>query len=348
MSDENYENETALAAPLSGLRDEIDIQIFTARRFPRNLTRFKQQALQMATYDQDTAASCFYALPRKSEDGTKIIEGPGIRLAEIVASTWGNLRFGSRIIAEDDQFIVAQGMAHDLETNVATTLEVRRRITNKSGKKYSADMIAVTANAASAIAVRNAIFKIIPKTYIDQIFQTAKKVAVGEASTLSSRRATVIERLNKMGATKETILNFLGRTGVEEIGLEDLEKLIGIGTAIKEGSISVDEAFNVAQKVPDMTPKSRSEMNGQPSPSEAAPSPAPIPVVQETKPDYNSKISSASIKQILEALSGSGIGSAKFNEYIKQTLNAKTINELTEGEVQGVLQWISKQSSMKS
>lgn len=365
MSDENNSGEII---PLNGgsLREEIDIQIATAKKYPRNLVNFRQQATSMATYDADTAAACFYSLPRSGEGGTKMIEGPGIRLAEIVASTWGNLRVATKIIYEDEKCVIAQGIAHDLETNYAASVEVRKSILNKFGKKFSNDMITTTANAASAVALRNVIYKVVPRLYVDQIFKLAKKTAVGEASTLPSRRATVIERLNKMGATKEMILDLLGKKGIEEIGLEDLEKLIGIGTAIKEGSISVDEAFGVAQNVPNMTPQARSQASALPPPTEqtvnfqgppvvkeAVAEPVPARVASEPKPqqqaiDPNAKISPTSIKIILEKLADSGLGAAKFNEHIKSALNAKSINELKESEVQGVLAWISKQYSMKS
>src|SRR5262249_43901797 len=91
-------------------RSDVDIQISTAHRYPRSISRFKQAALAMATSDEETAASCFYKLSR----GGKEIEGPGVRLAEIVGSAWNNLRYGSRIVGEDDRWVIAQGMAHDL------------------------------------------------------------------------------------------------------------------------------------------------------------------------------------------------------------------------------------------
>ena len=43
--------------------------------------------------DPKTAEGCFFSLPR----GGKRLEGPSIRLAEICAATYGNLRCGSRI-----------------------------------------------------------------------------------------------------------------------------------------------------------------------------------------------------------------------------------------------------------
>ncbi len=234
----------ALSIPID--RSDVDIQIATAHRYPRSISRFKQAALAMATSDEDTAASCFYKLSR----GGKEIEGPGVRLAEIVGSAWNNLRYGSRIIGEDDKWVIAQGMAHDLETNVAMTIEVRRRITDKYGKKYSDDMVAVTANAACAIALRNAIFKVVPKTFVDSIYESAKKVAIGDATTLASRRQKALEYFQKMGVSLDRILAVLGKIGLEDIDLKDLETLTGLKTAIKDGDTTIEAAFPAIGSVP--------------------------------------------------------------------------------------------------
>src|SRR5262245_11187920 len=153
-------------------RSEIDIQIATARKYPRSLLKFKNDAEAMACLDEETASSCFYALKRAE----KPIEGPSVRLAEIVASAWGNLRSGARIIAEDEKFVVAQGACHDLEKNVAFQVEVRRRITDKNGRRYSDDMITTTCNAACSIALRNAIFKAIPGAYVNRSSRKLKKL----------------------------------------------------------------------------------------------------------------------------------------------------------------------------
>src|SRR5687767_2260566 len=92
-------------------RGEIDMQVATAKRYPRSISNFKQKAMEMATLDEETAESCFYNLPR---DG-KEIQGPSARLAEIVASAWRNTRSGARVIANDGKSITAQGFCHDLE-----------------------------------------------------------------------------------------------------------------------------------------------------------------------------------------------------------------------------------------
>ena len=128
---------------------DVDIQIATARQYPRNITAFKRQAMDMATLDDETAASCFYCLPR----GGKKIMGPSARLAEIVASAWGNMRAQSKVVEVNDKEVVAEGACWDLEKNVLISVQVRRRITDSKGIRFNDDMIVVTGNAASSIAL---------------------------------------------------------------------------------------------------------------------------------------------------------------------------------------------------
>src|ERR1041384_5594363 len=110
-----------VVTPLEALaRGEIEAQVQTARRFPRSIRAFQQETRSMACLDEDTAASCFYALPR----GGHSIEGPSARLAEIIASAWGNCRFGARVVSEDDRFITAQGFFFDVQKNAAVAFEV--------------------------------------------------------------------------------------------------------------------------------------------------------------------------------------------------------------------------------
>src|SRR5208283_3977139 len=108
-------------------KSEIDQQIATAKHYPRSIKQFRNEALQLATLDEQTAEECIYALPR---DG-KTIEGPSARFAEILGYSWGNCRIGARSLGDDGDFVKSQGMFYDLEKNVAITYEVSRRITDK-------------------------------------------------------------------------------------------------------------------------------------------------------------------------------------------------------------------------
>lgn len=229
-------------------KSEIDQQIATAKAYPRSIKSFRSKALELATLDIETAESCYFVLPR----GGKTIEGPSIRLAEIVTYAWGNLRYGSRVIGVDSKFIEAEGFAFDLETNTAVKTSVRRRITDKSGRRFNDDMIVMTGNAACSIAARNAIFRVIPRAFVDQICKAAKDVVRGDVKTLSERRDRAISWLQEKGCKLPDILKTLGRQGVEDITLDDLVILSGVKTAITDGDTKPEYAFNnkTEQEVP--------------------------------------------------------------------------------------------------
>jgi hypothetical protein len=220
-------------------RASVDLQISTARRYPRKLAIVKDRMLSLATLDEETAASCFYRLNREG----KAIEGPSVRLAEIAASSYGNLTFGARVVSNNGKLITAQGYCHDLETNVRSVIEVQRRITRRDGSTYSEDMQVVTGNAACSIAARNAIFKVVPFAFVKPIYSAAKAAAVGDLTTLAERRTKMVAKFESLGVPAKKIFESLGKGGLEEIGLAELEILIGIYGAIRDGDQTIDEAF---------------------------------------------------------------------------------------------------------
>ncbi len=223
-------------------KSEIDQQIATAHRFPRNISKFRREALQMVTLNESVAEQCIYALPR---DG-KTIEGPSARFAEVVASAWGNCRAGARVVDDRGEFVVAQGVFHDLERNVAITYEVQRRVVDRQGKRFKADMIGVTANAACSIALRNAVLKGVPKAFWDDMYVEARKVVMGDVKTLANRRADAVAAFQKFGITAEQICAKLGVAGVADVGLEHLVVLKGLLTAIRDGDTTPEDAFGQA------------------------------------------------------------------------------------------------------
>lgn len=218
---------------------EIDVQISTAKAFPRSLKMFIDKALSMATLTEDIAASCTYALPR----GGKSLEGPSVRLAEIVTSSYGNIRAGARVIANDGKTITAQGICHDLETNNCVTVEVKRRITDKHGKTFNEDMQVVTGNAACAIAYRNAVFKVVPAALCNEVYEKAKEVARGTAETLVTRRNKAVEYFKGIGITEKQICETLGIKKIEDIDLDKLQTLTGMRSAIKNGESTSKDLF---------------------------------------------------------------------------------------------------------
>lgn len=220
-------------------RSEISMQLEAAHRFPRSTQRFLREAGGLATLSREVAESCMYSLPR----GGKILTGPSVRLAEIIASRWGNLHVGARVIDETESVVIAQAIAWDLQHNLRITVEAQRGIKKSNGRRYDDDMIRVTGMAAMAIARRNVIFTVVPRAYVDQIYNEARACAVGDAKTLAERREDWLARLSKMGVSPERVFARLGIAGAADITLDHGVTLIGLSNAIRKGESQVDEAF---------------------------------------------------------------------------------------------------------
>jgi hypothetical protein len=223
---------------------EVDMQVATAKRYPRDLKAVLINAASMATRTKDIAASCCYDIPR----GGKSIRGPSVRLAEIFASCWGNLRAEIRTLGADDKHVEGQAMVWDLESNVAVRKEVKRKITGKGGRRFNDDMIATTGLAAASIAFREAVFKVVPKAYIEEAYRKCQDVAMGDISTLMQDRTNAFEYFRRFGITEDRILAVLEKPNIEAVTIEDIGRLRAIKTAITSREIRPDEAFPEIRK----------------------------------------------------------------------------------------------------
>lgn len=233
----------------------IDMQIATAKQYPRDVKQVLKNIEAYASEDKETAEECFYVLRRQSADGSaSVIEGLSVRMAEIIASCWGNMRIQTRIVGNDGKMITAQAICHDLETNLAVSKEVKRRITNKYGKTYSEDMQVVTGNAASAIAFRNAVLAVIPKAVTKKITNHIKKIAIGQSIDIEQARQNALLYFQKLGVDNKKVMEYLGVSSVPEIDKEMIAELKGTRNAIEEGTTTVKETF-----FPDTTEVSKAQ-----------------------------------------------------------------------------------------
>jgi predicted RecA/RadA family phage recombinase len=222
---------------------EIDSQVATAHKFPRDVEQALKKIEMLACVDEETAADCFYVLHRNGAAGDTTIEGLSVRMAEIIASCWGNLRVQARIINNDGKYITAQGVCHDLESNYAVSKEVRRRITDRSGRTYSEDMQVVTGNAACAIAMRNAVLAVVPKAVTNAIVKRVKKIAMGASLDIPTARQQMINYFARLGVTVDQLCAYLQIGNIGEITKEHIFTMRATAQAIKEGTTTVRETF---------------------------------------------------------------------------------------------------------
>lgn len=248
--------DASLAVQLS--QAEIDQQIATARKWPRSIDKAVKAITELATYDPETAQECTYNLPRGRGADAKVISGPSIRMAELIAQQWGNNRSDARVVHVDrkEKYIEAEGVYHDLETNVAVRAKVRRRISDSKGRIYNDDMIIVTGNAACSIALRNAILRGVPKPIWRAAYEKALAVVRGDERTLQTRRQQLIGAFEVLGVLPEQVYDLAGVTGFRDIGLDQLVYLAGIYTAIKNNEVTAEDLLQERKAAtPQQAPK---------------------------------------------------------------------------------------------
>lgn len=226
----------------------VDVQVSTAKQFPRNVTRAIQNSIVMATIDPDTAQMMRYALPR----GGKPITGPSVHLAKLIVSNWGNIRAEAKVVQITDSQVVSRGTCWDLENNVATAIEVRRNIKGKGGQRFSDDMITVVGNAANSIAFRNAVFSVIPKAVTDKVYRAAQECITGDLSDeakLLQKRTNCLKFFNdEYGITEEEVIKLCGKQTVNQIKAEEIALMLGIYQSLKDGDTTVEEVMEPIRK----------------------------------------------------------------------------------------------------
>lgn len=303
---------------------EYDMQVSTAKRYPRSVTAFLRSASELVTLNEQVARQCIYALPR----GDKTILGPSARFAEIVQSMWGNNLSGGRVVDEQEEFIIAEGVFHDLERNAKVTIQIPRRIVDSRGRRFNLDMIGVTGSAATSIALRNAVLKGIPRALWEGVYTRAHQVVAGDYQTLSTRRHKIIEEFAPFGVTQPMILARLEKSGLPDVTLDDIVMLVGLLNHLKEGTSTVEEMFTVGQvdaqnrgkdpaagavKPPrSKSEKAAAEKAAAPAPSGAQPAANESPASVDPDP--------ASVAAADAAASAAGLATPAEKAYIKRKL----------------------------
>jgi hypothetical protein len=239
-------------------RAEYDIQITTAKRYPRDLTRVKNNCIAIVSMDKSIAESCRYALPR----GGKTISGPSVHMARIIAQQYGNIRVDSRVKQISDKQIISESVCFDLETNYACKVEVHRSIMQneygsdgkRTGKmvRMNDDMITVTGNASNSIAFRNAVFNVIPKGITDLVYKSALTMMTGdltdEQKIITARTKALQFFKDTYNIDEEKLLKVMGLNSVNQIKAEQIADLRGMIQSLKDGDSTVDQMFDLSIK----------------------------------------------------------------------------------------------------
>ncbi|MCG5104407.1 hypothetical protein [Oceanobacillus alkalisoli] len=237
---------TGVIAQSSASREmeEVKGQIFMARQFPRNVFKSEQRILDNCKRPA-LAQAALYSYPR---GGTKV-EGPSIRLAEVLAQNWGNLAFGVKELEQRPGESVAMAYAWDLETNVRQekvfTVPHSRKARGSIKKLDDPrDIYELVANNG-ARRLRACILGIIPGDIVDKaVEQCNETMRNGNAEPIKDRIAKMLKIFKeKYGVTQEQIEERVGynASAFTEYDLSEIGKIY---TSLKDGMSKADDWFS--------------------------------------------------------------------------------------------------------
>ena len=150
------------------------------------------------------------------------------------------------IVGETDTEVIAEATVWDMQFNNVISIQERRTILTREGKRYSRDMIVVTGKAAQSIALRNAIFRIVPRPIVEELYQHVINSLGTDEESLKERRNECFKVFKKIGVSKSQILKKLKIKNEDQMSAEHLESMIGIYNAIRDGETTAEAVFKDA------------------------------------------------------------------------------------------------------
>lgn len=262
---------------------EIQAMVFMAKQFPRNQIQAADRIINACTR-QTLADSAVYSYPR----GGQNVEGPSIRLAEVLAQNWGNIDFGIRELSQENGVSTVEAYAWDLETNVrqAKVFQVVHKRVSKGGAKTLTDprdIYEMVANQGSR-RLRACILSVIPGDIVEaalaqcSITQAASVGTKPEEVKETIRKLT--EAMGKFGITAENIQDRY-QCRLEAIRPAQIVELRKIYTSLKDGMSKPSDWFAI-QEVKKSSAQDLNAMveaqpveKANPEPAEEAPKPTP-------------------------------------------------------------------------
>ena len=230
--------------------EEVKMAIFLAKQFPRNIIEAENK-IKESCKRISLASTAIYSYQRGK--GNKV-EGPSIRLAEVLAQNWGNMQYGIKELENKNGESTMMAYCWDMENNVKqekifTVKHVRD--TSKYGKQkleQERDIYEATASSASR-RLRACILGVIPGDVVEMAVEQCNQTMRGQSDVpLKDRIKGAVEHFGKQyGVTQEMIENKFGYNA-EAFTEYTLVELTKINTSLKDGMSVVDDWFEKPKK----------------------------------------------------------------------------------------------------
>lgn len=256
--------ETSSAALSARQQAQVQARYIMAMRNPRSIDVVRDRMLKEAERP-GFAASAVYKVQKGGSD----IRGPSIRLAEALIQAMGNLHSQVTIVYDDADKLILTITVTDLETNATYEDEVvllkrverkhvdagRRvfgeRLNSRKEKVFvveaTEDEMLMKMNVWKSKSIRTAGLRLVPRYLVDELVSKCEQTMATETmQKLPETRAKMIGWFAEMGVSVEQLGQYLGHDA-KQASVEEIGRLRGLGTAIKDGDTTWDAIVEQAR-----------------------------------------------------------------------------------------------------
>ena len=233
---------------------EVQAAMVVAKRFPRDQNEAFARIMQ-ACKRKALAEQSQYSYPR----GGSRIEGPSIRLAEVVLQNWGNCESGIIELERREGESLVMTYAVDLETNardvkVFTVPHIRERGEGKGGNVMLTDprdIYELVANQG-ARRKRACMLAIVPGDIVEAAVDECNRTLKGKnQEPLADRTRQIVASFLDVGVTSDMLVKRLGHV-LDVTSEAELVSLRKIYTSLKDSMGKAADWFDVTAEKSDL------------------------------------------------------------------------------------------------
>lgn len=233
-----------IASGATMLQTKTDYHTAVAVQKPRDLDKVVSSVMNEAKY---AGSEWYYSWVVKSKDGPKQVEGGAIGLASSLVREWGNCVVDVEYEQQGNLDVFTARFV-DLEKGVTFTRIMKQKRTVAVGR-YDADRWEdMEFQKAQSKALRNVILAAMPKWLQKAAIEEAKKGVISsiERVGISKSRQLAVDFLAGYGVPQDSIESFLKKKK-DLWTSEDVAKLRGIASQLKDGHIAPEEIFGKSE-----------------------------------------------------------------------------------------------------
>lgn len=212
-----------------------------ARKFPRS----KRESVDRITLEccqKAVAEEAFFSFTR----GKELIEGPSIRMAEVLARNWGNMDYGVEEVERTATESVLRAYAIDLETNTMSSkvFKVPHKRDTRQGKKALTSDRDVYEHIANngARRMRACILALIPKEVVELAAHQVNTTLAADMGTPEEEIRRIVEAFDSLGVSADRIADKLGHP-LTRVVPSEIVFLRKVYASIRENFTSTEAEF---------------------------------------------------------------------------------------------------------